>query len=103
MNPFADYIQEIETALKPGNATEHTHRPALKKLIESLATDIVATNEPKRVKHGAPDFIISKPQYTIGHLEAKDLGISLNKAEKTAQLNRYFNGFPKFILTDYLE
>jgi hypothetical protein len=35
----------------------HTHRPALKSLIESLALNITATNEPKRIKCGAPDFI----------------------------------------------
>ncbi len=103
MNNFIDYLKEIESALKIGNATEHTHRPALKKLIESLAADIVATNEPKRVKHGAPDFIIFQQQRNIGHLEATDVGISLNKTEKTEQLKRYFNGFPNLILTDYLE
>ena len=30
------YITAIEQAIKAGNATEHTHRPALKELIESL-------------------------------------------------------------------
>jgi len=103
MNNFIDYLKEIEDALKIGNATEHTHRPALKKLIESLASGIVATNEPKRVERGAPDFIISQQQRTLGHLEAKDVGISLNQTEKTDQLKRYFNRFPNLILTDYLE
>jgi hypothetical protein len=53
------YLHEIQRNLSSGNATEHTHRPALKKLIESLASGITATNEPKREECGAPDFVVS--------------------------------------------
>jgi len=41
---IADYLKKIEKAYSAGNATEHTHRPALKELIESFATGITATN-----------------------------------------------------------
>lgn len=34
IEPFHEYIQEIEKNLLRGNSTEHTHRPALKNLIE---------------------------------------------------------------------
>ncbi len=37
LKPFSDYIRTIEKELVAGNATEHTHRPALKVLLESLA------------------------------------------------------------------
>lgn len=47
--PFSQYKFAIERALEAGNATEHTHRPALKTLIEQLASDLIAPNEPKRV------------------------------------------------------
>jgi hypothetical protein len=30
-----EYLLAVESALKAGNATEHTHRPALKALLES--------------------------------------------------------------------
>ncbi|MBO1350069.1 MAG: hypothetical protein EBE86_023040 [Hormoscilla sp. GUM202] len=103
MNLFAEYIQDIETALRTGNATEHTHRPALKKLIESFNPGIVATNEPKRIKCGAPDFVISEGQLVKGYIEAKDVGVSLNKAQKSAQITRYVKGLANLILTDYLE
>jgi len=33
---LAQYIRTVEKALAAGNATEHTHRPTLKTLIESL-------------------------------------------------------------------
>ncbi|MHB8907916.1 MAG: type ISP restriction/modification enzyme [Syntrophales bacterium] len=56
MEPLKPYLTAIEGNLKTGNATEHTHRPALKSLIESLGENVTATNEPKRERCGAPDF-----------------------------------------------
>lgn len=48
-NPLKDCLAEIEAALKRGDATEHTHRPALKTLIEALAgSGVQAVNEPRR-------------------------------------------------------
>ncbi len=52
--PIEAYRKQIERELKQGDATEHTHRPALKTLLESFATGITATNEPKRIACGAP-------------------------------------------------
>ena len=103
--PIKSYLKSIERELMAGNATEHTHRPALKTLIESLAPKIKATNEPKRIECGAPDFVISRlpDNFTIGYLEAKDVGISLDETEKSEQLNRYLRSLPNLILTDYLE
>ncbi len=57
-----DYLQGIEQAYRAGNATEHTYRSNLKALVETLAPGVTATNEPKRVKCGAPDFIITRKQ-----------------------------------------
>ena len=42
------YLSKIKEALEAGDATEHTHRPTLKDLIEGLDEDITAVNEPKR-------------------------------------------------------
>ena len=44
MNPIPEYLRKIEKALAAGNATEHTYRPALQTLIESMESDIGATN-----------------------------------------------------------
>lgn len=97
------YLAEIEKALKAGNATEHTHRPALKALIETIAeSGITATNEPKQIACGAPDFIITRGLIPLGYIEAKDVGIDLAKTEKTEQLKRYFDSLENLILTDYL-
>jgi hypothetical protein len=79
VNSIDDYRRQIERELQAGNATEHTHRPALKTLIESLAPGVTATNEPKQVECGAPDFVISRAAkhgpVTLGHIEAKDAGL----------------------------
>jgi hypothetical protein len=106
-NPIDIYRRQIEKELQAGNATEHTHRPALKTLIESLASGVTATNEPKRVECGAPDFAVTERRahgpVTIGHLEAKDVGKDLGEVEKSGQMKRYLPALPNLILTDYLE
>ncbi len=103
MTSISDYLKKIEKAYAAGNATEHTHRPALKELIESFATGIIATNEPRRVKCGAPDFIITKGHSPLGYVECKDIGKSLADVEHTDQLKRYRESLGNLILTDYLE
>ena len=106
-NPIDAYRRQIEKELQAGNATEHTHRPALKNLIESLASGVTATNEPKRVECGAPDFAVTEKRahgpVTIGHFEAKDVGKDLAEVEKSDQMKRYLPALPNLILTDYLE
>src|SRR5712692_65935 len=101
--PFKHYLTSISSALKAGNATEHTYRPGLKTLIESLATGVTATNEPKREACGAPDFIVTKGPIPIGYVEAKDVGKSLDEIEDDEQLKRYRTSLRNLILTDCLE
>jgi predicted helicase len=100
---FTTYLRDIESAFKAGNATEHTHRPALKALIEALRDKVIATNEPQRIACGAPDFIITQGEIPLGYIEAKDVGVDLDRAEETAQLKRYRLSLNNLILTDYLE
>ena len=101
-DPFKTYLQAVEQNLKAGNATEHTHRPALKTLLEALSAGITATNEPKHIACGAPDFIVARSGLTIGYIEAKDVGKSLHEAERGEQLKRYRRSLSNLILTDYL-
>jgi predicted helicase len=101
------YIQNINSAYKRGNATEHTYRGDLKQLIESIVTDVAATNEPKRQQCGAPDYIITKKDIPIGFIEAKDIGDKdLSGSKKTGnkeQFDRYKNSLNNLIFTDYLD
>ncbi len=102
-DPVTAYLKNVEKELQAGNTTEHSHRPHLKNLIESCNKDILAINEPKRVKCGAPDYIVVKEQTPLGYIECKDVGISLDHEEKSEQMGRYRSGLLNLILTDYLE
>ena len=98
-----EYAKELSANLARRDYTEHTHRPALKKAIEALFPKTVATNEPRRIEAGAPDYIISKGPVNIGYIEAKDIGKNLREIEKDEQLKRYRASLPNLILTDYVE
>lgn len=100
---FDNYLKSIISALKRGNSTEHTHRPALKSLVESFSQGITATNEPKRIACGAPDYIVTMGIVPVGYIEAKDVNVNLDNAESDEQLKRYLGSLNNLILTDYLE
>ena len=101
------YIDNINSAFKRGNATEHTYRGDLKQLIESIVTDVAATNEPKRQSCGAPDYILTKKDIPVGFIEAKDIADKdLEGNKKTGnkeQFDRYKASLNNLIFTDYLE
>jgi len=99
------YIREIERNLKTGEATEHTYRSALQTLLQSLKAGTSVINEPKRSECGAPDLAVldKKTHIPIGHIEAKDIGISLAETHKSEQLARYRKYLPNLILTDYVQ
>ena len=85
-------------------ATEHSYRPFLKDLLETLGGDgVTALNEPSQVACGAPDFIVERGGVPIGHVECKDVGTNLDDAERSEQLQRYRDGLPNLVLTDYVE
>lgn len=98
------YLEEIKEQFDSGHAIEHAYRPALKRLISAFE-DIVAVNDPKHSEHGAPDFVFlkkSNSKIIRGYAEAKDITVSLDKTEKTDQMQRY-HGYANLFLTDYLE
>ncbi|MEI7669296.1 MAG: DNA methyltransferase, partial [Pseudomonadota bacterium] len=102
-----DYLDKINIIYRSGKATEHSYRPALKEYVETLLSGITATNEPKRQKCGAPDYIITRHtrgnDIDIGYIEAKDIGVDLDKTEKDEQLTRYKESLDNLILTDYID
>ena len=97
------YIKELERHYKAGNATEHTYRPALKGLFEAMYSDVVATNEPKQIECGAPDFVVTRGEIPVGYIEAKDIGKSLDDKAHKEQLKRYAESLDNFIFTNYTE
>ena len=100
------YINNLNQRYKLGNSTEHTFRGDLQQLIESLVPNIRATNEPKRQKCGAPDYILTNKDIPVGFIEAKDIGDKdLDGEKKTGnkeQFDRYKTSLNNLLFTDYL-
>ncbi|MCS6918788.1 MAG: hypothetical protein NZM28_03380, partial [Fimbriimonadales bacterium] len=86
-SPISAYWREIEQALQTGDATEHTHRPALVRLLQRLQPDALIINEPKRIECGAPDLAVQRTlggvRATVGYIETKDVDANLDDAERT--------------------
>ncbi len=101
--PINTYLKQVKQRFSAGIATEHSYRADLQNLIQALVKGIIVTNEPKRQQCGAPDYIIQKKEVPLGYIEAKDVGIDLNKTEKSEQMARYLKSLDNLILTDYLE
>ena len=89
-------------ALDGYQATEHSHRPALKALFEAMMPDAQATNEPRRIECGAPDFVIHRKEIPFGYVETKNIGANLDDAAHRAQIKRYSDALDNLIFTDYL-
>ncbi|MBN1930750.1 MAG: N-6 DNA methylase [Desulfobacterales bacterium] len=76
---------------------------------EILLKAIFETIHITRIDHDAkakdgnkPDFAIMNNGVPILYIEAKDIGISLDKIEQSEQMARYY-GYTNLVLTDYLE
>src|SRR3989344_2333999 len=96
------YLSAIAEKYKTGQAQEHTYRAAFEKLVSVLDSTLKVFNEPKRSEHGNPDFVFLHGDITAGYAETKDVGVDLDKTEKSEQMERYL-GYSNLILTDYLE
>jgi len=99
-----EYIQKIDTRYQTGISREHSYRGDLQTLLETLCPHILVTNEPARVKCGAPDYVLTKDDIPVGYIEAKDIAdkdLQGKKANKE-QFNRYKASLDNLIFTDYL-
>ena len=107
------YLNEIRQVATGPAATEASYGPALKALVESLATSLNRplanlTLQPGHVTAaGAPDASAYGPTASelIGYLEAKDLGKDLDNltGHDLQQFVRYRLAFPAWIFTNHLE
>ncbi|HRH58759.1 MAG TPA: N-6 DNA methylase, partial [Chitinophagales bacterium] len=100
-----EYITNLNKRYQLGNATEHTFRGDLQHLIETIVKDVSATNEPKRIACGAPDYIIMRKDVPVGYIEAKDIGDKDLRGAKTnnQQFDRYKASLSNLIFTDYID
>lgn len=105
MRNIENFINQVVVTFKTGAATEHSYRSSFENLFASLNKEITALNEPKRVKCGAPDFIVQKGDLVVGHLEAKDLAVDIRNLKGYAQeqKRRYLDALPNLIYSNGLD
>ena len=107
--PLNLYIEELNKQYRTGIAREHSYRPALKDLLQSLLPKMVVTNEPAHFECGAPDYIIQreKDHMPVFFVEAKDVGDNdldgRNRNGHKEQFDRYKQALDYIIFTDYLD
>lgn len=67
------YLQEVRSKYESGQATEHSYRPALQALFQSIDPALTVINEPKKSEAGMPDFLFERNGVPFGWAEAKDI------------------------------
>jgi len=104
-NIFDNYIQSISSKFSHVETSEMGYRADFEILLKGIFESI----NVKRVDHDAkarqgnkPDFIVINKDVPILYIEAKDIGVSLDKVEKSDQMKRYY-GYTNLVLTDYIE
>ena len=101
------YLTHVESYYKFDTTTEQTYRPPLQDLLKALTSGITVLNEPKRTTYGAPDYAVLRETgqgpLTIGYVETKKIGTSLDQIERGEQMGRYLHALDNLVLTDYLE
>ena len=108
-NELKKYFDELNKQYKTGIAREHSYRPALKYLLQSLLPQMVVTNEPAHIECGAPDYIIlrEKDHLPVFFVEAKDVNDNDLDGRKISrhkeQFDRYKQALDYIIFTDYLD
>ena len=102
---FAQYIQSVAGKFTHKETSEMGYRTDF----EIMLAEVFSSINVKRIDHDAkakqgnkPDFVVLKNNIPILYIEAKDIGVSLDKVEKSEQMARYF-GYANLVLTDYLE
>lgn len=103
---ISEYIKELNSQYKTGKATEHSYRPALKELLQTLLPELTVINEPRRYDFGAPDYILLRQDVPMAFIEAKDF-VKTNdlagRKENKEQFDRYKQSLDNIIFTDYLD
>lgn len=104
----ATYLDRVRKLHASGQTTEHSFRPALHELFQSIDPELQVINEPKHLTDvGAPDFVFNRGEVSIGWCEAKDIGKDVRKFAtgdySKGQKDRYRKGLPNLIYTNGLD
>src|SRR4030042_3515416 len=104
-NILENYIYSISSKFSYKETTEMGYRTDFEILLKSIFESIKVTrfdHDAKAKQGNKPDFVVVKNEVPILYIETKDIGVSLDKIEKSEQMARYF-GYANLILTDYVE
>lgn len=104
-NLFFNYIQSVSSKFAHKETSEMGYRSDFETLIRGVFESINVKridHDAKATKGNKPDFIVLKNDIPILYIEAKDIGVSLDKVEKSEQMARYY-GYANLVLTDYVE
>lgn len=104
-NLFENYIQSISSKFSHKETSEMGYRGDFEILLRGAFASINVKridNDPKAKQGNKPDFVVLKNDIPILYIETKDIGVSLDKVEKSEQMARYF-GYANLVLTDYVE
>ena len=102
---FADYISSLSAKFAHVETSEMGYRTDFEVLIKKIFEEINVRridHDPKAEQHNKPDFIVLKNDVPILYIEAKDIGVSLDRIEDSEQMTRYY-GYTNLVLTDYVE
>ncbi|MGB2762127.1 MAG: type ISP restriction/modification enzyme [Minisyncoccales bacterium] len=102
---FENYVQSISSKFSHKETSEMGYRGDFEILIKEIFNSIKVYrigHDDKAEEGNKPDFVIFKNDVPILYIEAKDIGISLDKVEKSEQMARYY-GYTNLVLTDYVE
>ncbi len=106
-NNIIEYAKQLKSQFATGNTTEHSFRAHLYNLFKLLYPQqyYTMTNEPQRIKCGAPDYIIQCKGIPVGYIETKDIVKNLDKLDEREkdQFKRYTESLDNIIYTNYLD
>jgi type I restriction-modification system DNA methylase subunit len=99
---IAGYLDQVRSKYASGQATEHSYRPALQALFESIDPTLTVINEPKKSEAGMPDFLFERNGVPFGWAEAKDIDkdVIRLKGYSVEQRKRYEKAYPNLIYTN---
>lgn len=102
---FSVYIQSISSKFASKETSEMGYRTDFENFLKTIfpvEQRYYIHHDAKSVDGNKPDFVILKDKVPVLYIENKDIGLDLDKIEKSNQIGRYF-GYDNLILTDQLE
>lgn len=99
------YINSIASKYAHQETSEYGYRTDFELLLKGVFESINVSrfdHDAKAKQGNKPDFVVIKDDVPLLYIETKDIGVSLDKIEKSEQMSRYF-GYANLVLTDYVE